>query len=91
LATYQHTCRQCGITFEAKRSMLRSQDTAPCPRCGAACAKDFTIGQIMIPARFRRHVSVTGLKDDLGSGPGLDVNTAWGHRGGTTVRTCKGF
>lgn len=76
MPTYQYRCASCGAEFDHWRWSAERDAPLACPACGAPAARVPVLPGgvcIYVPRSFRRHVDTTGLKDELGSGPGLDV------------------
>lgn len=91
MPTYQYACRACGGEHSEFRMSTAASDPGACPSCGGETRKVFRPSDVnlMVTQRFRRHVTTTGLKMELGNGPGLDVNFPK-HRGTLVKSDGKG-
>lgn len=78
MPTYQFKCRSCGDEFDRFRLSTQSNHPVECPTCKGDARKVFCPGcvNLSVPKKFKRHIEMTGLKSEMGSGPGLDANVS---------------
>jgi putative FmdB family regulatory protein len=50
MPTYDYACPECGAQHERERPMVEASAPTPCPVCGAAAARVYTVPRFLFKA-----------------------------------------